>query len=141
MKTAIATYHILKGDATVLAAATGGIYPQLAKEGTSTPYITIQDDGMDVSHTKTGGSTIDFGNVVVQINSTDQSEIATLADNVRAAMDGYSGAVSTGSETINITRCWQVGQSAFSEEETNRDMYIIEMEFRLRERRTADYEN
>lgn len=138
MKANIAVYQVLAGDANVTAGV-NGIYPQLAKEGTALPYITIMPTEFDPTHTKDGGSTIDYENVYVQVNSADLRTMKDIADDVRAALDGYSGTVTTADESIIITRTILVDSNFYTEHEANRTVYVQELEFRLRERRTADY--
>ena len=137
MKASIAIYQILKGDANVLAAVSG-IYPQLAKEGTASPYITIMPTDFDPRNTK-DGRTIDYERVNVQINSTDQRASKDIADDISAALDGYSGTVTTADESIHITRVVLDDITYYMEHEASRTMYIQELEFLVRERRTSDY--
>lgn len=138
MKANIAVYQILAADGNVTGAV-NGIYPMLAKEGTDSPYISIIQDEVDPRHTKDGGASIEYTRVIIQINSTDQRASKDIADDVRAALDGYAGTITTADESIIITRIIFDTMDHYVEHEPNRTMYIQEMDFIVRERRTPDF--
>jgi hypothetical protein len=111
----------------------------LADENTPSPYITIELIDVDPQRSKSESGDLDVQEVLIQISSTDESESITIAEQIRALIDGRSFDVPYNSDTIHLQLVWMESQSNFIEAETNSKFYVYEQSYSVRERRTADY--
>ena len=93
MQAGKAIYNILAASA-VNSSVGGRIYPQIGPQNASAPFIVYVLDSTDPSDTKSGVSTLDTAIYDVIVVSSSYSEMATISDQVRAALDRYAGTVS-----------------------------------------------
>ena len=93
MQAGKAIYNILVASA-VNSSVGGRIYPQIGPQNAAAPFIVYVLDSTDPSDTKSGVSTLDTAIYDVIVVSSSYSEMATISDQVRAALDRYAGTVS-----------------------------------------------
>ena len=93
MQAGKAIYNILSASA-VNSSVGGRIYPQIGPQNAAAPFIVYVLDSTDPSDTKSGVSTLDTAIYDVIVVSSSYSEMATISDQVRAALDRYAGTVS-----------------------------------------------
>ena len=93
MQAGKAIYNILAASA-VNSSVGGRIYPQIGPQNAAAPFIVYVLDSTDPSDTKSGVSTLDTAIYDVIVVSASYSEMATISDQVRAALDRYAGTVS-----------------------------------------------
>ena len=93
MQAGKAIYNILAASA-VNSSVGGRIYPQIGPQNAAAPFIVYVLDSTDPSDTKSGVSTLDTAIYDVIVVSSSYSEMATISDQVRAALDRYAGTVS-----------------------------------------------
>lgn len=84
-----ATYDIINAAATNATA----IYLVLAPQETATPFIVYNTEGVDNTFTKSGVSTLDTQRIEVDCYADTLEDAETLANQVRAALDGYVGTI------------------------------------------------
>lgn len=133
MKGDLCVIKILKADAGVSALA--AVYPYIAPEEYTNPFIVVVLDNSENSHTKSGVSILDVDTVTCNIVSTSLATTVNINEAVRTALDYYSGDLVFSSETISIDRVWLDSTSSYLEKETSRTYYIIEATYKLRIRR------
>ena len=93
MQAGKAIYNILAASA-VNSSVGGRIYPQIGPQNAAAPFIVYVLDSTDPSDTKSGVSTLDTAIYDVIVVSSSYSEMATISDQVRSALDRYAGTVS-----------------------------------------------
>ena len=93
MQAGKAIYNILAASA-VNSSVGGRMYPQLGPQNAVAPFIVYVLDNTDPSDTKSGVSTLDTAFYEVIVVSASYAEMATISDQVRAALDRYTGTVS-----------------------------------------------
>jgi hypothetical protein len=140
MKAGLAVIQILLNDANVSAIVSDRVYPNIADEESVLPTITVMTNDIEPSASKSSSSTVDFNSVVVQSNSERKDDLSSLDDAVRAALDRYNGTVTVGSDSVNIENSFFQGYDDFEEKEPNRLVYISEQTYRIRVKRTPDYQ-
>lgn len=86
MKAGLAIYHILYNDSRVSSAVSDRIYPELAPEGATIPYIVYSIVGNTPVDTKEE-TVIDEASIELFCVSNKYKNCMTLADDVRSAMD------------------------------------------------------
>ena len=94
-----AVYSVLAADSAVAALVSTRIYPTIAPEGASLPFLAYRR--VETEHVQTKSRTLDDlarARVEVRCVASTYSGVRTLADKVRLAMHGYAGTV--GSYTI-----------------------------------------
>ena len=103
-----ALYSKLAGTAAINAIIGSGasvrLYPAVAPASTERPYITYQVISTRRSRHFAGvsGTQVDFARVQIDVWAASSLSRRTLAQAVRAALDGFSG--SMGSELLNVRR-------------------------------------
>ena len=93
MQAGKAIYNILAASA-VNSSVGGRIYPQIGPQNAAAPFIVYVLDSTQPSDTKSGVSTLDTARYEIIVVSSSYSEMATISDQVRAALDRYDGTVS-----------------------------------------------
>lgn len=127
-----AVYNILVNDADV-SAITTAIYPVIAPENTSFPFVTMRVEGTTPHDTKTGASTVDYYYVDVDCFDTDDgtasgySTVVDLAKKIRAALDRatpgtYNTIAIDGIQFLD-------GDQGFDKQS---DVYIVTMNYKVR---------
>lgn len=91
MKTGLAIYNILSNDADVSALVGARIFPNVAKNSTSFPFIIYDVKNEGPQDTKDGVSTLDVDNVMVSVYSKTYAEASDLALKIRTALDRVKG--------------------------------------------------
>lgn len=86
MKAGLAIYHILYNDSNVSSTVGDRIYPELAPEGATTPYIVYSIVGNTPVDTKEE-TVIDEASIELFCVNNKYKNCMTMADDVRSAMD------------------------------------------------------
>ena len=86
-----AVYNILNSDSDVNTAASGGIFPGIARQGAVPPYIVYRIDETEPNDTKDGVSDFDFFFIIIEAYAKTYSAVDDLSIKVRTALDRYSG--------------------------------------------------
>jgi energy-converting hydrogenase Eha subunit F len=102
MKVGLAIRFLLVNDSDVNAIVSGRVYPEMAIEGATTPYIVYSVMSNTPSNTK-DGTPVDEANVEILSVGRSYSEANDLADKVRDALDrvGTTVTQTEGSIVIN----------------------------------------
>ena len=106
MKIGLAIYDILynSGSGDVFDLVGARIYPNVAKQATTFPFIVYQTTGVDPNDTKDGVSTVDGNSFMVLCYSETYTQVADLAQKARIALDRKSGTYNTVEvQTIQFT--------------------------------------
>jgi hypothetical protein len=72
------------------------VFALYAPASVSLPYIIVEQDGDDPSDNKSGVSALDQGLISVTIIATEYGDARDIANQVRIALDRYSGTVTSG---------------------------------------------
>lgn len=88
-----AIYSILSSDSDVSAIVGTRIYPQIAAQGASFPFLVYVLQGTTPSDTKSGVSTLDEVRYDIVVASETYAEASDLTNKVRTALDRYTGTV------------------------------------------------
>lgn len=89
-----AIYAKLSGDAAVSALVAARVYPNLAPQDTTLPYIVFKEVTSQVYQSKTPGNDgLSRSDVEVHCVAEEQLDANTLAEEVREALHGFSGTV------------------------------------------------
>ena len=86
MKAGLAIYHILYNDSDVSSTVSDRIYPEIAPEGATIPYIVYSIVSNTPVETKEE-TVIDEATIELFTVSNKYKNLMTLADKVRSAMD------------------------------------------------------
>lgn len=85
---------LLSADADVSAIVGDRIYPQIAAQGASFPFVVYVLQDTSPSDTKSGVSTLDEVRYDIVVASETYAEASDLTNKIRAVLDRYSGTVS-----------------------------------------------
>ena len=91
MKVGLALYSLLSSNAEVSSVVGTRIFPNVAPQTTTFPFIIYEVDGDDPNDTKDGVSTVDVNNITVSCYSKSYSNASDLALKIRTALDRQSG--------------------------------------------------
>ncbi len=91
MKSGLAIFNILSGDADVSALVGTRIFPNVAKNKTQFPFIIYDVNGETPNDDKDGVSSLDVDSVMVSCYSKTYAEASDLARKMRTALDRISG--------------------------------------------------
>lgn len=91
MKSGLAIYDILKNDFYVSALVSNRIFPNVAKNSTTFPFIIYDVESESPTQDKDGVSTLDEDFVMVSCYCKTYSEASDLARKIRTALDRKSG--------------------------------------------------
>jgi len=83
--------NILVNDTDVNAIVGSKVFPMMASDDISYPYIVIEKEGHETSDTKDGKSCLDIIEYQIYMFSETNAEISDLGIKVRNALDRYSG--------------------------------------------------
>ena len=130
MKIGLAIYNILANDSDVAAIVSTRIYPNVAKQSTTFPFLVYQTTGIDPNDTKDGVSTVDGNSFEVLCFADTYTEAVDLAQKVRVALDRKSGTYNT----IEVQSIQYEGSSEhFDVKGDNRGIYVQSLSFDLRQ--------
>ena len=133
MKVGLAIYNLLKNDATVNGQVGGRIYPELAKEGVTMPYIVYSVVSNSPSDTKDGTPIDEAQCEIFSVGGTYQT-CNDLADKVRAALD-RKGVTVTDASAGNITVQSIHYTNEITEVSADRKTYIAVQDYTFRIKR------
>lgn len=88
-----AIYSILTSDSDVNAIVGTRVYPQIAAQGASFPFIVYLLDDLEPSDTKSGVSTLDEVRYEIVAAAETYAVLADLTEKIRTALDRYTGTV------------------------------------------------
>jgi hypothetical protein len=86
-----ALYNILSNDAEIVAICGTRVYPEIADQDASLPFIVYKVSDIQPSGTKSGSSSLDTARVDVYCVSEEYGEAMTISDEVRSALDRVGG--------------------------------------------------
>ena len=130
MKIGLAIYNILANDSDVTDITSTRIYPNVAKQSTTFPFLVYQTTGIDPNDTKDGVSTVDGNSFEVLCFADTYTEAVDLAQKVRVALDRKSGTYNT----IEVQSIQYEGSSEhFDVKGDNRGIYVQSLSFDLRQ--------
>mgnify|MGYP003150102402 FL=1 len=130
MKIGYAIYNILSNDGDVTDITSTRIYPNVAKQGTTFPFIVYQTTGVDPNDTKDGVSTVDGNSFMVLCYADSYSVAANLSQEVRIALDRAKGTYnSVEVQTIQFTGY----DEDFEIEGDGQGVYVQTLSFNLRQ--------
>ena len=89
-----AIYTILTEDAGVSAVVGSRVYPQVAAQGAAFPFVVYVLQDNTPSDTKSGVSTLDEIRYDIVAAAETYSELSSLTERIRLALDRYTGTVS-----------------------------------------------
>ena len=133
MKVGLAIYNLLKNDATVNGQVSGRIYPELAKEGVSMPYIVYSVVSNSPSDTKDGTPIDEAQCEIFSVGSTYET-CNNLADKVRSALD-RKGVTVTDASAGDITVQSIHYTNEITEVSADRKTYIAVQDYTFRIKR------
>jgi hypothetical protein len=126
MKVGAAIYSLLVNDSAVSALVGTRIYPELAEEGASTPYVVYSVVSNTPSDTKEG-TPIDEAQLEIFSVANTYAAANDLADKVRAALDRKSQTV-VGTVTVQSIQY----TNEVVEVSEKRDLYISVQDYTTR---------
>tara|TARA_R110002050_G_scaffold266360_1_gene407676 strand:- start:635 stop:1045 length:411 start_codon:yes stop_codon:yes gene_type:complete len=130
MKIGYAIYNILSNDGDVTDITSTRIYPNVAKQGTTFPFIVYQTTGVDPNDTKDGVSTVDGNSFMVLCYADSYSVVSNLSQEVRIALDRAKGTYnSVEVQTIQFTGY----DEDFEIEGDGQGVYVQTLSFNLRQ--------
>ena len=130
MKIGYAIYNILSNDGDVTDITSTRIYPNVAKQGTTFPFIVYQTTGVDPNDTKDGVSTVDGNSFMVLCYADSYSVVSNLSQEVRIALDRAKGTyTSVEVQTIQFTGY----DEDFEIEGDGQGVYVQTVSFNLRQ--------
>lgn len=88
-----AIYSILTNDSDVSAIVGTRVYPQIAAQGASFPFVVYVLQALEPSDTKSGVSTLDEIRYDLVVASETYAQASDLTNKVRTALDRYTGTV------------------------------------------------
>lgn len=89
-----AIHELLTSDVDVSAIAGDRIFPQIAAQGASFPFVVYVLQDTSPSDTKSGVSTLDEVRYDIVVASETYAQASDLTNKIRAVLDRYSGTVS-----------------------------------------------
>jgi hypothetical protein len=101
MKVGLALHSLLTGDTDVNTAVSGRVYPELAPEGASMPYLVYSVVNNTPSDAK-DGTPIDEAQIEIFSVASTYGSANDLADDVRAALDRKTASVSVDEGDIKV---------------------------------------
>lgn len=132
MKVGLAIHAITTGDSAVNSAVGGRIYPELAPEGVSMPYLVYSVVSNSPSDAK-DGTPIDEAQVELFSVASTYSAANDLADKVRAAMDRKAITVSVSAGDIEVQSCHYTNE--VTEVSADRKTYVSIQDYTIRIKR------
>ena len=132
MKVGLALHSLLTGDTDVNTAVSGRVYPELAPEGTSMPYLVYSVVSNTPSDAK-DGTPIDEAQVEIFSVASTYGSSNDLADEVRAALDRKSASVSVTEGAIVVQSIHYTNE--VTEVSADRKTYVSIQDYTIRIKR------
>jgi len=130
MQVGKAIYDILSNSAGVSALVGSRIYPELAQQKASRPYIVYKVHMIDPEDSKQRAARLDSVYVYLQVIGDSYAENSSITAAIRAAMDRYSGTRSVGGEDIQVQSIRYIStEDRYSKEA---ESYVQESEYKIR---------
>jgi len=132
MKVGLAIRGMMQDDATVSALVGIRVYPELAPEGVSMPYLVYSVVSNSPSDAK-DGTPIDEAQVELYSVASTYLAANDLADKVRAAMDRKSKTVSVAEGDVVVQSCHYTNE--VTEVSADRKTYVSIQDYTIRIKR------
>lgn len=132
MKVGLAIRNILSADSAVQTLVSGRLYPELAPEGVSMPYLVYSVVSNSPSDAK-DGTPIDEAQVELFSVASTYTAANDLADKVRAAMDRKSATVSVAEGDVVVQSCHYTNE--VTEVSADRKTYVSIQDYTIRIKR------
>ena len=124
-------YYILVNDTDVSALVGTRIFPNVAPQTTTFPFIIYDVTGVSPNDTKEGPSTLDTNDVMISCYSETYSEASDLAQKIRVAMDRINQGVYN-DETIQSSQ-FQSYNDIFDDTSGDAGIYRKALDFEIRQ--------
>jgi len=124
-----AIYSILTSDSDVSSIVGTKVYPQIAAQGATFPFIVYLLVDIDPSDTKSGVSTLDEVRYEVIAAAETYAEVADLTNKIRTALDRYTGTVA--GVVIDSIQFTDIDTS----NDVNNEVYVTSSEYIIRVKR------
>ena len=125
-----AIYALLSANATVLAAVSTRIFPDVATQDAAYPFIVYTIAATDPTDTKEGPSTLDTVTAVVTTFATSYTSAVDISAAARTALDRKTGTY----EGVSIQSVRFADQRSL-EMEWDKHVYMIEQVYAIRQNR------
>ena len=129
MKAGLAIYHILYNDSEVSSTVSDRIYPEIAPEGATIPYIVYSIVGNTPVETKEE-TVIDEATIELFTVSNKYKNLMTLADKVRTAMDRAQYTSTAGGAEIDVQSIMYTNE--VTEVNQERNTYVAIQDYTMR---------
>tara|TARA_R110000751_G_scaffold46775_2_gene104963 strand:- start:4134 stop:4535 length:402 start_codon:yes stop_codon:yes gene_type:complete len=129
MESGLAIYNILANNSPVSAIVGTRIFPNVAKQTTSFPFIIYDVQSENPTDYKQGVSSLDTDNVMVSCYCKTYSEASDLAKKIRTALDRVSG---TYNGVVIQSIKYDGYNDLFTESSADQGIYRKALQFNLR---------
>lgn len=108
---------LMLDDADVSALVSTRIYPaNSVPENAQLPYIIYEREDSDHFHTLDGNAAgVQFNSIMIDVFQTTDKLARELAEHVRDALQGYSGTVTSGADSVTLQECILTSNDDFME--------------------------
>ena len=124
-------YYILVNDTDVSALVETRIFPNVAPQTTTFPFIIYDVTGVSPNDTKEGPSSLDTNDVMISCYSESYSEASDLAQKIRVAMDRINEGT-YGGEQIQSSQ-FQSYNDIFDDTSGDAGIYRKALDFEIRQ--------
>ena len=126
-----AIYNILSTNSDVSTLVGTRIFPNVAPQTTTFPFIIYDFNGVQPNDTKDGASTLDTNDVMISCYSETYSQASDLAQKIRVAMDRINEGT-YGGEQIQSSQ-FQSYNDIFDDTSGDAGIYIKALDFEIRQ--------
>ena len=126
-----AIYSILFNDVDVKTLVSTRIFPNVAPQTTTFPFIIYDVTGIQPNDTKDGASTLDTNDVMISCYSETYSQASDLAKKIRIAMDRINEGTYSG-EQIQSSQ-FQSYNDIFEDTSGDAGIYRKALDFEIRQ--------
>ena len=126
-----ALYSILFNDVDVKTLVSTRIFPNVAPQTTTFPFIIYDVTGIQPNDTKDGASTLDTNDVMISCYSETYSQASDLAKKIRIAMDRINEGTYSG-EQIQSSQ-FQSYNDIFEDTSGDAGIYRKALDFEIRQ--------
>jgi len=126
-----ALYSILFNDVDVKTLVSTRIFPNVAPQTTTFPFIIYDVTGIQPNDTKDGASTLDTNDVMISCYSETYSQASDLAKKIRIAMDRINEGTYSG-EQIQSSQ-FQSYNDIFDDTSGDAGIYRKALDFEIRQ--------
>ena len=131
MKVGLAIYNILKNDGAISSLVGTRIFPNVAPQTTSFPFIIYQVTGVEPNDTKEAVSTLDVNSVMVSCYSETYNEASQIANRIRIALDRITASTYEGIQIQSSQ--FQSYNDLFDDDSGNEGIYRKALDFEVRQ--------